>query len=355
MIWLAWRQFRTQAYVAAGVLALVAVAFLLTGPSLVHAYDTSVLSCKVHGDCAPVLANFAARDHLLRDLSLAVILVPILLGLFWGAPLIARELENGTFRLAWTQSVTRSRWVTTKLFIAGIACMAAAGLYSLMVTWWSSPFDTVNGNLFSYFDLRDIVPVGYAAFAFALGVAMGVLIRRTLPAMVATLVAFTAVRVAITQWVRPYLLSPLHYTGPFNLNQSGGIVVPGKGQSRDWVFSSETLNKKGVVIGTNGGIGTNGEINFHPGAHGGTVLQGVGTCPTTIPAPAGAGRSNGSPPLSVQHAVQKCINSFHMKEVLTYQPASRYWTLQWYELGIFIVFALALAAFSWYWVRRRLA
>jgi hypothetical protein len=57
----------------------------------------------------------------------------------------------------------------------------------------------------------------------------------------------------------------------------------------------------------------------------------------------------------VQHAVQKCINSFHMKEVLTYQPANHYWTLQWYEMAIFIVFALALAGFSWYWVRRRLS
>jgi hypothetical protein len=356
MIWLAWRQFRTQAYVAAGVLALVAVAFLVTGPGLVHAYDTSVLTCTAHGDCSSVLANFAARDHLLRDLALAVILVPALLGLFWGAPLIAREMENGTFRLAWTQSVTRSRWTATKLCVGAFACLAVAGLFSLMVTWWSSPFDTINNDPFSYFDLRDIVPVGYAAFAFTLGVTMGVLIRRTLPAMVATLVAFAAVRVALTQWVRPHLLSPLRYKGPFTLNQNGPNEVPGKGQSRDWVISSQTLNAKGVVIGSNGGIGPNGEINFHPGAHGGTTLVGVGTCPTTIPAPRStAVRNNGPAPLSVQHAVQKCINSFHMKEVLTYQPANHYWTLQWYEMAIFIVFALALAGFSWYWVRRRLS
>jgi hypothetical protein len=357
VIWLAWRQFRTQAYVVAGVLALIAVAYALTGPSLVHVYDTSVLTCKAHGDCSSVLANFAARDHLLRDLALAVILVPALLGLFWGAPLIAREMENGTFRMAWTQSVTRSRWITTKLCLVGLACVAVAGLFSLMITWWSSPFDTINNNLYSYFDLRDIVPVGYAAFSFSLGVTMGVLIRRTLPAMVATLVAFTAVRAAFTMWVRPHLLSPLHFKGPFNLNQGGGIEVPGRGQSRDWVISSLTLNKNGVVIGTNGGIGPNDEINFHPGAHGGTVLQGVGTCPTAIPPPTSTGRgvSNGQPSPAVQHAVQKCINSFHMKEVLTYLPASRYWTLQWYELALFIVMALLLSAFAWWWVRRRLA
>jgi hypothetical protein len=355
VIWLAWRQFRTQAYVVAGVLAVVAVAYLLTGPSLVHAYDTSILTCKAHSDCPSVLANFAARDHLLRDLALAVIIVPALLGLFWGAPLIAREMENGTFRLAWTQSVTRSRWFVTKLSIVALGSMAVAGLFSLMVTWWSSPFDTINNNPFSYFDLRDIVPVGYAAFAFALGVTMGILVRRTLPAMAATLVAFTAIRGAFTLWVRPHLLNPLHYKGAFVLNQSGSIEVPGRGQSGNLVISSQTLNAKGAVIGSNGGIGPNGEINFHPGAHGGTVLNGVGTCPTTIPTPTGRQRFSSQPSLAVQHAVQKCINSFHMKEVLTYQPASRYWTLQWYELAIFMVMSLLLATFAWWWVRRRLA
>jgi hypothetical protein len=355
VIWLAWRQFRAQAYVAAGVLIAVAIAFLLTGPQLVHSYDTIVLTCRAHGDCSPVLASFLARDHLLRDLALAVILVPALVGIFWGAPLVAREMENGTFRMAWTQSVTRSRWIAIKLGVVATAVMAAAGLFSLMITWWSSPFDTINSDPFSVFDLRDIVPVGYAAFAFALGVTMGVLIRRTIPAMVATLVAFTAIRVAFTEWVRPRLMSPLHYTGAFLLNQNGPNEVPGKGQVRDWVVSSLILNKKGVAIGSNGGIGPNGEINFQPGAHGGTTLVGVGTCPTTIPPPTSTGVSSGPAPLNVQRAVQKCLNSFHLKEVLTYQPASHYWTLQWYEMAIFIVFAVVLAGFSWYWVRRRLS
>jgi hypothetical protein len=355
MIWLTWRQFRTQAYVVAGVLALVAVAFVVTGPILVHAYDASVLRCSSHGDCTPVLASFEARYRLLRDLSRAVILLPALLGVFWGAPLVARELENGTFRMAWTQSVTRTRWVVAKLTMVGLACVAVAGLYSLMVTWWSSPFDTINNDPFGVFDLRGVVPIGYAAFAFALGVALGALIRRTIPAMAATLVAFTAVRVAFTEWVRPHLVGTLRYAGAFKLNQNGPNVVPGKGQARDWIVSSLTLNAKGVVIGANGGIGPNGEINFQPGAHGGTTLVGVGTCPTAIPPPTSVGSSNGPPPANVQRAVEKCFNSFHLKEVVTYVPASRYWTLQWYEMALFFVFALALAGFSWYWIRRRLS
>ena len=69
-------------------------------------------------------------------------LAPALIGLFWGAPLIARELETGTYRLAWNQSVTRSRWTLAKLGIGGLASVAVAGLLSLMITWWASPINT---------------------------------------------------------------------------------------------------------------------------------------------------------------------------------------------------------------------
>jgi hypothetical protein len=101
--------------------------------------------------------------------------VPAIIGMFWGAPLIARELEAGTFRVAWTQSVTRARWLAVKLGLAGLASMAAAGLVSLMVTWWSSrvdPLDPFGMNRLqpAMFGTRGIAPIGYAAFAFVLGV-----------------------------------------------------------------------------------------------------------------------------------------------------------------------------------------
>ena len=87
-----------------------------------------------------------------------MLVVPALIGMFWGAPLIARELETGTYRLAWTQGVTRKRWLAVKLGLVGLASMAVAGLLSLMVTWWSSPLDRVNADPFTLFDQRGIVP-----------------------------------------------------------------------------------------------------------------------------------------------------------------------------------------------------
>ena len=137
----------------------------------------------------------------LQDLNVRVLLVvPALIGTFWGAPLIARELETGTFRLAWTQSVSRSRWLVTKVALVGAASLILTGLLSLVVTWWFGPIDAMNADRFSplVFDVRGLVPVAYAVFGFALGVALGCALRRTVPAMAATLIVFVAARFAVT-------------------------------------------------------------------------------------------------------------------------------------------------------------
>ena len=121
----------------------------LTGPGLVRLYDTTVATCASNGGyCSTALSSFNARDQALRAAAQTILLgLPAVLGMFWGAPLVARELESGTFRLAWTQGRSRMRWLGANF---------------------------------------GIVPLGYAAFALALGITAGVVIRRTLPAMAAT-------------------------------------------------------------------------------------------------------------------------------------------------------------------------
>src|SRR5271154_498897 len=130
MIWLAWRQFRVQAVVALGLLAALGVVMLVTGLHLRDLYDASGLAtCKVHDDCTTVEATFLSHESFLRNLLGPLLLaIPVLTGIFWGAPLLARELENGTYRLAWTQSVTRTRWLATKITLVGLASIAVAGL-----------------------------------------------------------------------------------------------------------------------------------------------------------------------------------------------------------------------------------
>jgi ABC-type transport system involved in multi-copper enzyme maturation permease subunit len=322
MIRFNWLQFRLQAAVAACLLAIIALALALTGPHLSHLYATTIANCGARGDCSTATVSFLSHYRLLQDLGNLVIAVPVVVGMFWGAPLVARELETGTHRLVWTQSVTRTRWLAAKLGLMGLASVAASGLLSLMVTWWSSPIDRVNMNQFtSVFDQRGVVPVGYAAFAFALGVFAGLLARRTLPAMAATLVAFVTVRVAITFWVRPHLMAPvqttsrLHMTTAMTFDQTnnGPLSVMGA-KPGAWVFSDQ-------IVGPSGGSVSGGFLSH------GACLQ--------------------------SRASAACIGK--LRDVLVYQPANRYWAFQWYEMAIFIGLATILSGLCFWWVRRRLS
>jgi ABC-type transport system involved in multi-copper enzyme maturation permease subunit len=339
------REFRTQAIVALGALVIAAIVLAITGASLTHLYNTTVANCKMNGDCSTATSLFLSTDSGVQGtLDFLMIVIPGLIGIFWGAPLLARELETGTYRLAWTQSVTRARWLAVKIGIVGVSSLLATGLLSLMVTWWFGPLDRVNMSIFGSFDQRSIVPIGYAAFAFALGVTCGALLRRTLPAMATTLVGFVAVRLVIFAAVRPNLMAPLHRT-VINTVIAHPTFTPDQGTlpANAWVLSDQTINAAGNVIGQNGSI--NGGTILSPGATGLTI-QGVGTCPGIAPPTPGTG--------GVGPALQTCVDNLHIRDVLTYQPSGRYWPFQVYELAIFLTLALILVGLCFWWVRRRI-
>jgi hypothetical protein len=355
MMRLGWRQFRLQAAVAFGVLVVIAVVLAMTRPHLIYLYDVfakAQTACASTGDCRDVTINLSQVDKLLELLGTALVAVPALVGAFWGAPLIAREFEAGTHRLAWTQSVTRTRWLASKLAIVGAGSVIATGLLSLMVTWWSSPIDRAHTNRFGsgMFGERNIAPLGYAAFGFALGVVAGLLIRRTLPAMATTLVGCLGIRIAFTYLVRPHLLSPVHKavaldpdgTGFGSTNSGPPTLFPNPpSMPNAWIYSTHIVDNAGhglpaqLVASTCPTLGT---------GLGGGPPPGSGHAVVRIQAPAG-----------VQNALQECVAkigaSYH--ELLTYQPASRYWVFQWYETAIYVGAALALAGFCFWWIRGR--
>ena len=216
MIWLTWRQFRLQALVVYAALVALAAVLALTGGSLVDAY---------HDSAASFLDEVGA-DRFDRTLYTAgaVIawVVPGVVGAFWGAPLVARELENDTHRLVWSQSITRNRWLATKLGLGMLGAMVAGALASLAMTWWAHPIDSAvnaghetNGSIFELariapemFGSRGVAPIGYAAFAFALGVAVGALLRRTVAAIAVTLVVYVLIQILMPNLVRPLLVEP---------------------------------------------------------------------------------------------------------------------------------------------------
>ena len=197
-----------------------------------HVYDVNLAACRASGGQSPACNNPVGNTfHALQVTLIALVLVvPALIGMFWGAPLIAHELETGTFRLAWTQSVSRRRWLFVKMGLVGLASALTAGLLSLMSTWWFSPIDKVSQSRFgpANFGLHGFVPAGYAAFAFALGVTAGLVFRRTLPAMAVTLAGFVATRLAVTYWLRPHYMSPATLNVPLS-GADVGFQIAGPG------------------------------------------------------------------------------------------------------------------------------
>jgi hypothetical protein len=343
MIWLTWRQFRIQAITAATALAAFAILLAATGPGLASRYATSkITGC--HGfSCNNAvnafLGGLAGPYPVVYLLGIALILAaPAIIGIFWGAPLIARELETRTFNLAWTQGVTRTQWLAVKLALTGLAAMAITETLSLIYAWWANPISKAVGlglggpQLFGQgqfssviFASHGITPLGYAAFAFVLGTAAGTFTRRALPAMAITLAVFAAAQLAMPLWIRPHLVPPSHTTASiYAADQAYGSltadVVPG--QPNAWILSSRALNSAGQPV-------------------------------TTIPAACANANPPGEKGGTSAITPAQCMQSRGYREAISYLPTSRYWPLQWIETGIFLALAFALAWFSFWRLGRR--
>jgi len=317
MTWLTWRQSRIQFLTAAAALVVIALAYGLTAPGLSHLYASHP---------ADFLAQVKTGKYPLLYFAGGAImyLAPVLIGAFWGAPMIARELEAGTSRLAWNQSVTRTRWLLVKLAIGGGAAMAFAGITSLLLSWWSAPIDKAGGfpvgtsQLSRFqpmvFGTRGIVPIGAAALAFTIGITAGLLLRRVIPAMAVTLGLFAALLAAMPLAVSPHLITPAQYTRPVTANLTT-MTMTGNGQLNDpvtsmpgaWILTDQVITRTGAVF----------------------TLPDVPVCQT-----------------GTQAQCDAWLAAQPLRQHLVYQPASRYWTFQILETLIWLAIALALTAAS---------
>jgi ABC-type transport system involved in multi-copper enzyme maturation permease subunit len=326
MIWLTWREFRTQAAVGLGALAALAIYLVILGYRMRHAYTTDIVGCEPAG-CTGARRDFADVYDVQVALIGALLLgVPALIGIFWGAPLVTRELEEKTDRLVWNQSITRTHWLAVKLALLTLVSMTVTGLYSLLLTWSASRYDQLIGERFGAltFASRNIAPIGYAAFAFLLGTVIGLLMRRTLPAMALTLVLFTALQILIPTALRQHLMTPVTSTVKLDVeaisradfigfNDSGaridGYTMPGA-----WSLTSSSQ-----------------------------VLNADGTPYTT----GQAERCRQSDP----QAGMACTAQQNLHFSYTYQPADRYWRFQWIELSAFLGLTMLLTGFGFWRIR----
>jgi len=347
MTWLTWRQFRVSALVVLLALAAYAVVLAVTGPQLSDLYkqDPSGFFARLSLD-TPKEAVFHVGTAL-------VYVLPAVVGIFWGAPMVARELEAGTHRLVWTQSVTRTRWLGTKLAVVGAAALVA-GLVGLALTWWTGTIDDALRAGYSdstlmgvprlsriLFGARGTMPAGMILLALAIGVTASMLLKRTIAAMAVTLVAVVGIQIALPILVQPHLLTPRVALETFSIETLDGLMAGGPGgsvpaikeirltldQPGAWELSQETLDPSGKTVDA--------------------FPAWTSDCGGGPPPPPGTASGPGG--------MEKCLDRLNdegYRQQMRYLPASDFWKLQLVETGIVLVLAGGLTGFCFWRIRR---
>jgi hypothetical protein len=310
MAWVTWRQHRAALAGMAALLGALAVYLWITGLQVRHSYATvchpaSSLACAI---------NFTGRYGTTAIIvSIVLQAVPALIGAFVGAPVLARELETGTFRYAWTQGFGRWRWALAKLVLLAMAVAAAAGGFSVLFSWYDQPFVAAGYVMplsTRVFDLHGVAFAAWTLAAFAIGALAGMLIRRTVPAIAATFAVYAGLAFATAVWLREHYMTPL-LTSKLN--------VPGSA----WTVSQWY---------TKGG-------KFAFPARGSQIVSALSQLCSA--------NSNVS---SAQ-----CLVRHGYTQWTSYQPGSRFWPFQWIEGGWLLALSVLLIAATVWLVRRRAA
>ena len=342
MIWLTWRQYRARFLIGLGGAGLLAAWLLRLGLTMRHTYAREVADCLVADGCdrATAATLFAGRYQSPVILcSLLLMAVPLLLGLFWGAPLVAQEREAGTHQLVWTQSVSRTGWLAVKLGVTLGLATALSGTLSLLLTWAASRYDEVTGERFGAvaFASRNLAPLGYTVFAVALGVLLGVVLRRVVPAMALTFALAAVVGVLLPTAIRPHLQTPLTLEEPFTAefrSRGRGLALQRDEAAPVIVMGYSTPGA--LVLDDVAPLRT---------ASGEELLSGDAShC-------VGLGRLD---PTGADgpDSFEQCLIDMDLHVAVRYQPAERYWTFQWMETSLLVAAGLAMSLASWWLVGR---
>lgn len=335
MIWLTWRQHRRQLLYTALALLVVAAVMLPTGLAMHHTFTNSGLAAclasvgtaqvvSANGpDCSRLSESFGNQYSSLTFIGVLFVILPVFLGIFLGAPLVAREVEHGTHRLVWTQGISRRRWALVKIGLLGGVTLVLAAAYAFGMTWWFTPLvDNGGGRLgLISFDVQGIAPIAYTLFAVSVGVYAGTVFKRVLPAMGSTLGAFVVIRGLIEGLARSHYLSPvaasMPVTGIDQFNRFSGA----------WVYQQGIVNATGRLVQSNASMSCGNElakaakgVNVTPDCGGDLVSQGLGPAP--------------------------------FSNWMQYQPGDRFWDFQGIESGIFLGLTVLLIVLAVRRVRR---
>jgi len=333
LAWVTWRQHRAALAGAAALLGTIGAYLAYTGREIHRAYDA-------YAGCVPASMRAQQRGGMLmggaqachlanraffsfygsgqgsvvasglnaQTVPFLLLAVPVLLGAFVGGPVLARELESGTFRFAWTQGAGRVRLAAARLVPLAVVLTAAAYALSALFSWYIGPF--VQAGVTGRYPMQLFGTMGtdfaaWTLFSFALTAFAGVLLRRTVPAMAASIAVLTTADVVTIMALRQ------HYAAP--------VVVTGAGPAgnSDLVLANWYTTTSGVPVSQD------------------TVLRAFARLPFGVtPSPA-------------------MLAAHHWLQWWSYQPASRWWQFQLTEGGWLLAASLLLITGTILLIRRR--
>jgi hypothetical protein len=327
LAYVTWRQHRAALTGAAAFLGVISLYLLLMGLAINNAY-AKVAGCHPASSraCQQLAHDFTAQywggggtgalsAGGAQTVSSLMLVVPVMLGAFLGAPVLARELESGTFRFAWTQGCGRGRWAVSKLALLAVAVTAVTLAFTQLFTWYYHPF-LVDGQVSRLlplaFGLLGVVFAAWTLAAFAIAVFFGALIRRTVPAMAATLATWTFLAIGTAVGLRQHYQAPLRTTA---FNPPSGA----------WILSN-------YATGPNGQVLNQGALN--------QLMQQAPASVQNSPNP---------------NAMQNWLTQQHYTQWTSYEPAGRFWHFQLIEGGWLLALSVVLLAAAIWLVRRRAA
>ncbi len=314
MTWLIWRQHRTEVCVLGLLVGVFGVALLVVGMQAHDLFPGGPARCAgVDDACAVAFRRLDEEYGFVENLLAGFYLVPVVIGAFLGAPLLARELEEGTWQLAWTQAVPRMRWLAAKLAALGCVTAALTGVFTAVLTWFRQPFDAWEGRFQQdAFDVEGLVPVAYALFAFGAATAAGAILRRSLPAFGVAFGTFLAARMAVALLARPAYAAPLTTMEPVS---AGG--AKDQAGSADWVIDHGYAEATGRRLSS--------------------------TEYAELEAAADQAGAN----------LNQFLHARGIQQYTVYHPADRFWTFQLIEAALFVTVAAVLIGVVVWRVRRR--
>jgi hypothetical protein len=303
LLWLTWRQHRWA--IVSGAAFVVALGGYILWNERETARSVGI-NLQLFGMFADTRGVADLQDGIAAAFGLVV-------AVFWAAPLVAREIEQRTHLLAWSQDVRPRRWLLAQAGWLTLAAAVFATVLGMFVAGQADGLFRPRPDSYPEFTLLRFeaflpLQIAYVLFGFALGLAVSVLVRRIVPAMGVTAVVFLGVRFGLSQF-RPYYLPPVRSVAPLSN------------------FSMPYIGNNGLMLQF-GMTGANGQP---------LDISNL-ACLQTI---------------SSDASYFACLRSGGVAgQFVDFQPDYRLTALRYVEVGIFLVLAAVLFGVVWLRMRR---